>query len=343
MAAIAVIDSDKRQIDLDTFQAHLEGYSVDRIVLDAGNIDAPIDPGYDLSEYRALYVRVGQITPDVLDRASNLEVVSTCGSGYDHIDVEAATDRGIVVTHTPEAPAPGAVEHTFGFIFTLLNRFPDMFERTSTGDWTEGQTVVHELRDRTLGIVGLGTIGSRVAGIATQSFGADVVAYDPYVEGRDESTLYPRTSRQEMESVGVQFVDRMDVFKRASIVTMHVPLTAETEQMVGSKELQALNGGYFLNLSRGGVVNENALSDAVEADVLRGVALDVMQSEPPELSNPLLGAENVFVTPHIAGGKEGYTRRSAEINASRIQSVLAGNHPDKVVNPAVFNHREEHE
>jgi D-3-phosphoglycerate dehydrogenase len=333
MTDIAVIDSDTRKIDIETFRNNLEGLSVDRIELEHGNIDAPIDPSYDLSSYRGLYVRVGEVTEAVLDRAESLEIVSTCGSGYDHIDVDAATERGVFVTHTPEAPAPGAVEHTFGFIFTLLNEFPEMFDRTASGGWAEGQTVVNELCDRTIGVVGLGTIGSKVAKIAQNSFSADVIAYDPYVTRTRESEIYPRTNRDEIEAAGITLVGKDELFESASIVTMHVPLTSDTRSMVGTEELEALEEGYFINLSRGEVVDEAALIDAVERSLLNGVALDVMSSEPPDASNPLLSASNVFVTPHIAGGKEGYTKRSAEINAKRIGTALRGEPPDKLVNP----------
>jgi D-3-phosphoglycerate dehydrogenase len=332
MAEVAVIDSDKRQIDIETFRDHLDGFSVDRIALDRGNIDAPIHPRHDLCSYRSLYVRVGEITADVLDRADNLEIVSTCGSGYDHIDVEAATERGVFVTHTPEAPAPGAVEHTFGFMFTLLNDFPNMFERTASGGWAEGQTVVQELYDRTIGVVGLGTIGSKVASIASESFNADVIAYDPYVDGTRESDIYPRIDREEIESKGVELVEYMELFERASVVTMHVPLTDETESMVGLDQFEALEGGYFINLSRGGVVDEDDLDEAVQRDILAGVALDVMGNEPPKSTHPLLSEDRVYVTPHIAGGKEGYPTRSAEINASRITKALSGQTPDGLVN-----------
>lgn len=336
MAEVAVIDSDKRRIDIETLENHLDGFSVDRIALSHGNIDASIDSSHDLSSYRALYVRVGEVTADVLDRAENLEIVATCGSGYDHVDIEAATERGVLVTHTPGAPAPGAVEHTFGFIFMLLCQLPSMFERTANGGWAEGQTIVKELTGRTIGVVGLGAIGSRVARIAQNSFGANVVAYDPYVDGERNSAIYPRTSREEMEAAGITLVDKFELFQRASLVTLHVPLTSETEAMVSTPEFEALNGGYFINLSRGGVVDEQALIDAVERTLLEGVALDVMATEPPAESNVLMTAENVHITPHIAGGKEGYRRRSAEINGQRITRVFQDEIPDSVVNPPVL-------
>jgi len=337
MSDIAVLDSDERRIDIDTFRENITDYTVDRIALSQSSIDASVDPSVDLSSYRALYVRVGNITDEVLNRAPNLEIIATCGSGYDHIDIEAATTHGVMVTHTPEAPAPGAVEHTFGFIFTLLNEFPTMFKRTASGNWSEGQTIVNELRDRTIGVVGLGTIGSKVAKIAQNSFNADVVAYDPYVDGSRESAIYPRVSRQEIEDAGITLVDKSEVFELSSLVTMHVPLTNETKQMVGTEEFKSLEDGYFINLSRGGVINEGELVEAVEQNLLAGVALDVMDSEPPSKSHPLLRAENVYITPHIAGGKEGYPKRSAEINSTRICNALRGNKPNKLINKYMVN------
>lgn len=339
MARIAVLDSDNRRVDIRTFRENLSEHSVDRIALDGNNIDAPIDQSIDFSPYQALYVRVGNVTDEILSRGSNLKIVSTCGSGYNHIDLKAATRRGIMVTHTPEAPAPGAIEHAFGFMFALLNQFPAMFEQTSKGNWNEGQTIVNELYDRTIGVIGLGTIGSEVAKIAENSFNADVIAYDPYVDGSRDSQIYPRLSREEIENAGINLVGKHELFQSASLVTVHVPLNAETRGMVGREELEALEGGYLINLSRGGVVDESSLIDAVEHRLLEGVALDVLESEPPEPNHPLLGMPRVYITPHIAGGKEGYSRRSAKINAKRITRALRGEKPGDLINPEVLNKR----
>lgn len=337
MTDIAIVDSSKRKVDIKTFQNELVGFSTDRIALSSGDIRATIGEDIDLSHYRAIYVRVGEITADVFDRAPNLEVVATCGSGYDHIDIEAATERGVIVTHTPEAPATGVIEHTFGLIFSLVHRFPEMFELTRCGDWGEGQTIVGELDGRTLGVVGLGTIGSKVATIASDVFGADVLAHDPYVTGELTSDVYPRVSEAEMTSRGIELLDKEPLFQRSDIVTMHVPLTDRTHHMVSTREFDALEGDYFINTSRGEVVNEQALIEAADKRKLAGVGLDVMESEPPDPSNPLLDAPNVYITPHVAGGTDGYATRSARINAERIQMTLEDGKPDYVVNPDVFN------
>lgn len=336
MSDIAIVDSPSRQIDKETFEESI-GYSVDRLSLQSGDISASIDEEWDLSGYRALYVRVGAITEDVLRSAENLELVSTCGSGYDHIDVEAATEQGVIVTHTPEAPAVGAVEHTFGFILSLLHRMPDMFEVTASGEWAEGQTTVGELYGKQLGIIGLGTIGFEIATIAQEQFNADVIAYDPYVSGEFESSsIYPRVSKKEVTSKGIELADKQTVLESAEILTLHVPLTEHTRGIISHNELAALEGDYLINASRGEVVDEDALIEAVERDQLAGVGLDVMETEPPDVSNPLLSHPDVYITPHVAGGTEGYATRSARINTSRIETVLNGGHPEYVVNPDVL-------
>ncbi len=336
MSDIAIVDSPSRRIDKETFEQTI-GYSVDRLSLQSGNISAPIDEDSGLSQYKALYVRVGAITEDVLRRAKNLKLVSTCGSGYDHIDVDAATDQGVIVTHTPEAPAVGAVEHTFGFIFSLLHRLPEMFEVTASGEWAEGQTTVGELNGKQLGIIGLGTIGFKIATIAQEQFDANVIAYDPYVSGEfTSSSIYPRVSKEEVTSRGIELTDKRTVLSSAEILTLHVPLTEHTRGMISSDELAALEGGYLINASRGEVVDEEALIEAVEQDQLAGVALDVMGTEPPDDSNPLLSHPDVYITPHVAGGTEGYAERSARINANRIKAILNGKHSEYIINPSTL-------
>ncbi len=336
MSDVAIIDSEVRQMPVDLFRELLEGYEVDHIRLSSGDISTSIDSEHDLEPYRSLYIRVGAITEAVIACSPNLEHVATCGSGYDHVDVDAATEAEIMVTHTPNAPAPGVVEHTFGVIFSLTHRLPEMFERTANGKWVQGQTTVGELQGKCLGVVGLGTIGSRIATIAAQQFGAEVTAYDPYVSGELESDIYPRKGGEGYKSQGISLTDKATLYEDADIVTIHVPLTERTREMVSRQDLAALEGGYLINTSRGAVVDENALIDAVEADRLAGVALDVMAKEPPAPDNPLLHSDRVYVTPHIAGGTEGYAERSVRINAERIARVLQGGSPDKLVNPEVL-------
>jgi D-3-phosphoglycerate dehydrogenase len=338
MADVLVCDNESHPMSVEEFDASLAGYGVDHVELPSGSLDVTIDTGrYDLSGYRALYIRVGEVTADVLDAAPDLELVATVGSGYDHVDVDAATERGVVVTHTPEAPAPGVVEHTFGLIVSLLHELPELFSATAAGEWSRARRSVAELHGRTVGVVGLGTVGARVAFAASRTFDADVLGYDPYVTGEAESEVYPRVDREEVEAAGVELVGRDALFRRADLVTLHVPLTERTRGSVGRAELSAIEDGYLVNTSRGAVVDEPALIEAVEDGALAGVALDVMATEPPDPDNPLLGAENVYVTPHVAGGTEGFSERSARRNAERIRETLEGGRPDGLLNPGVLD------
>lgn len=336
MTDVLVCDNESHPMKRELFARRLTGFEVDHAKLPSGSLNVTLDVStYPLSSYRAMYIRVGEVTADVLDAATNLELVATCGSGYDHIDVEAATGRGVLVTHTPSAPAPGVVEHTIGFMIALVRELPDLFEETAAGNWLEARRTLPELGTKTVGVVGVGTIGSQVATAAARTFSCEVVAYDPYVTGDRQSRIYPRIDRSELEGRGITFTSKRALFERADVVTMHTPLTEETKGMVGSEELRALENGYLINTSRGGVVDESALIDA--RDRLAGIGLDVVETEPPDDDNPLLGASNVYVTPHVAGGTEGFTERSARINAERIQRTLRGGTPAGVVNPEVLS------
>jgi D-3-phosphoglycerate dehydrogenase len=321
-------------MNIEEFRSRITGFDVDHAMLTDGSLNVTIDlTDYPLSQYRAMYIRVGEVTEEVLDVATNLELVATCGSGYDHIDIEAATAHGVTVTHTPQAPAPGVVEHTIGFLFSLLHELPDLFEQTAAGHWVDSRRAVAELEDRTVGVVGLGTIGSRVATLLSKRFNCDVIAYDPYVTGDASSPMYPRVEQAEIEAKGISFTTRRELFKRADIVTLHVPLSDATDHMVDAQVLELLKGGYLINTSRGEVIDESALIQAMERDLLKGVALDVMEAEPPADTNPLLEMSNVYVTPHVAGGTKKFTQRSARINARRIRHALRGEEIEGVINP----------
>jgi len=336
MSDVLVCDNESHPMNRELFERQLSDFEMDHAKLPSGSLNVTIDiDKYPLSSYRAMYIRVGEVTAEVLDAASNLEYVATCGSGYDHIDVSAATDRGVLVTHTPGAPAPGVIEHTIGLILALVHELPDLFGQTAAGNWSEARRALPELRNKTVGVVGLGTIGSGVAIAASETFACDVIAYDPYVTGEVQSSIYPRVDRAEMEARGISFTSKQDLFERSDVVTMHTPLNEETKGMVGYDELQALENGYLINTSRGEVVDESALVDTREQ--LSGIALDVMEAEPPDDDNPLLDAQNVYVTPHVAGGTEGFTERSARINAGRIRATLRGDTPDGIVNPEVLS------
>lgn len=339
MPRILVTHSPSHPVRVDLVSDAARGYRVDDVELPAGGHDvADVDPLIDAMEnHDALVIRPGRVTQRVLDAAPSLQVIAIHGSGYDHVDLDAATREGVVVTHNPEAPGPAVVEHTFGFMFSLLRGFPCTFETTAAGDWNGARTTVPELGQQTVGVVGLGTIGFDVARIAAGAFDADVLGYDPYVHGDATSRVFPRYDRQTVEAAGIELVGQTEVFTRADIVSLHLPLTETTRGVVGADELAALEDGYLINTARGGVIDAAALVAAVDRGLLAGVALDVMPEEPPPTDHPLLGAPGVYVTPHIAGVTAGYLERAPRLAVDKIRQVLAGNRPDTVLNPDVYD------
>lgn len=338
MADVLAMYSGSHHTRVDVFREELAEHDVRELELPAGGLyvgdEEEVIEALDGCE--ALWLRPGHVTRRVIESNPELRVIAVHGGGYDHVDVDAATDNGVVVVHSPEGPAPSVVEHTFGFMFSLLRDLQDVSRQVAEGNWMDARIENSELGVRTVGVVGLGTIGFQVARIASQAFGADVVAHDPYVTGELTSDIYPRVERAEAEAAGIDLVDLDDLFERSDVVTLHTPFTEHTAGMVGERQLELLDGGYLVNTSRGGVVDESALVEAVEAGQLGGVALDVLENEPPDPDNPLLGAPNVVVTPHTAGVSTTFLERAARLAAEKIGTVLDGGRPDKVINPQVY-------
>lgn len=342
MHSVLVTTSESRPVSVDIVRDALPtDWTVDSYEVAGEGIEAgsPARIGAAANGYDALLLRPGRVTRELLEAAPSVQIVAVHGSGYDRVDLEAATERGVVVTHSPEAPGPGVVEHAIGMMLALLRNVPTVHEQTTAGQWDASKNVCLELGRRTVGVAGLGTIGFDVARLARE-FGAPVVAYDPYVRGeRTDSEIYPRVSREEVEALGVELVSRHELFERADVVSLHTPLTEDTRQFVGERELDALAGGYLVNTGRGGLVDEEALVDAVREDRLDGVALDVLAEEPPDPSHPLLTSPKVIVTPHVAGVTDGYFPRAARLCSEKIEAFLDGDRPDAVVNPAAFDGR----
>lgn len=343
MARVLATYSDSHPIRLDILQEELGNTSLTELELPAGGLKVGEDKIINAvrkNEPDGIYMRPGHITQDVLDSAPNLKVIALSGSGYDHVDLTAATEDGVVVTHSPGAPGPAVMEHTFGFIFSLLRNLPDLYKQMDKGKWMDAREDVGqkltELSSCTLGVIGLGTIGLDVAQGATRQFDSEVIGYDPYVTGQLESPVWPRVDRETIEEQGIELVELKELCERSDIVTIHVPLTEETRNLISEEELKELEGGYLINTSRGGVIDEDDLAKAVQRDQLAGVALDVLENEPPSPNNPLFDKSNVFITPHIAGVTDAFLERSASLGATKILSVLNEEEPNTVLNPRVF-------
>jgi len=270
----------------------------------------------------------GPIDAEFMSRAGNrLKMVATPGIGVDKIDVEAASERGIVVIHNPDAPTQSTVEHTVALLMAMA-------ARVMTGDrfLREGQPLDRErmrgteLRGRNLGVVGYGRIGRRVAATCALGLGMNVRVCDPYVDRHQETPE------------GVTLTDDFDsVLREAKFVTLHVPLSPTTRHMIGERELRSIpQGSYLVNASRGPVVDEQALIRVLQDGHLAGAALDVTDPEPPLPDNPLLGMENVIVTPHIASNTDLGVHAMMHGVADQIAQVIAGEPPRSMVDPGVW-------
>ncbi|MBS7610471.1 hydroxyacid dehydrogenase [Candidatus Bathyarchaeota archaeon] len=256
-----------------------------------------------------------QVTGDVIKAAGRLKAIVRAGTGIDNVDLEAALEKGIYVLNAAEASADSVAEFTVGLMIALARRIPFLNESMKKGSWLKDKGLGIELRGKTLGIVGLGRIGSRVARIA-KAMGMKVLAYDPYV------------SRKKASELEVELVDLETLLRSSDFISLHVPLTKETWRLIGEREIQLMKPSAFLiNTARGGIVDEEALERALKSGKLAGVALDVFQVEPPSLSKGLLDLDNVILTPHIGGFTREAQGRIAACIAEDIKRVIRGEEP----------------
>ena len=273
-----------------------------------------------LPQFDGLIVRSEtKVTGDVIAAGSRLQVIGRAGVGVDNIDVEAATARGIAVVNAPSGNIIAAAEHTMALILALARNVPQAHQSLAEGQWKRSAYVGVEVRAKTLGIVGLGRVGSEVARRA-HSFGMRLVACDPFVSGDYASTL------------GVELVTMDKLLAESDFVTLHTPLSDSTRPLVGRQELDKMKAGArLINVARGGLVDEKALVEVLEQGRLAGAALDVFATEPPGKS-PLLGHPRIVVTPHLGASTEEAQREVAVEVAEQVLAVLRGEPARNAVN-----------
>lgn len=269
-----------------------------------------------------------KITPEVLDAAkeSGVKIIANYAVGYDNIDIKAASERGIMITNTPGVLTDTVAEHTFALMLSIAHRVVEADRFTRAGkfkEWAPMLLLGTDLSKKTLGIVGLGRIGSRVAYHAVKGFEMRVIYYDV-------------KRNEEFESeYGAEFRENIDdVFKEADFVSIHVPLLPTTRHLVDARRLSLMKkGAYLINTSRGQVVDEEALVEALREGTIRGAALDVFENE-PALTPGLTELENIVLTPHIASATEETRQAMGEVDAKNIIEVLEGRIPPNLVRPA---------
>lgn len=263
-----------------------------------------------IPEYDGLIVRSAtKVTREVIQAGKNLKAIGRAGIGLDNIDAEAAKERGIKVLNTPAATTISVAELTMGHMLALARHIPQATASLKAGKWEKKQFMGTELYGKTLGIIGLGRIGREVAKRAS-AFGMDIVAYDPYVRETD------------VRDLGLKLLPLEDLLQYSDYITIHVPLTPETKHMLGKREFELMKPGVrIINCARGGVIDEQALYEALVSGKVAGAALDVFEEEPPK-DNPLLKLDNVIGTPHLgASAEEGQLRAGVEIAEKMIAAL----------------------
>jgi D-3-phosphoglycerate dehydrogenase len=289
-------------------------------------ISNPKEYAAHLSDCEALIVRSAvKVTRDVLAKSPKLRVIGRAGVGVDNVDLEAATAAGVLVMNTPGGNAISVAEHTLALMLSMARSIPQASASTKGGKWEKKKFLGNELRGKTLGVVGLGSIGREVVKRA-KAFEMKVVAHDPYV------------SPQSAAALEVQLVTLAELYKQSDFITLHVALTPETDRMLNAAAFAAMKPGVrIVNCARGELVEPKALADAMQSGIVAGAALDVFQKEPPG-EDPLFAVESLVATPHIAGSTEEaqeivgvriveqmveYLQNGAAINAVNMPSMTA--------------------
>ncbi|MCD4767327.1 MAG: phosphoglycerate dehydrogenase [Methanosarcinales archaeon] len=252
-----------------------------------------------IGEYDALVVRSQtQVTEDVIEAAENLKIIGRAGVGVDNIDVEAATQRGIIVINAPEGNMISAAEHTIAMMMAISRNIPQANQSMRAGKWDRKLFMGVEVRGKTLGVVGLGRIGTEVAKRA-QGMEMNIMAYDPFI------------SEERAADLGVKLTTVEDIVLNADYITVHTPLTKDTRNLIDREEFEKAKPGVrIINCARGGIINEEALAEAVASGKVAAAAIDVFTSEPPT-GSPLLEQDNIIVTPHL-----GASTKEAQVNVA---------------------------
>jgi D-3-phosphoglycerate dehydrogenase len=277
-----------------------------------------------IASYDALVIRSAtRVDADLLDRAGNLKVVGRAGIGLDNVDVAAATRNGILVVNAPQSNVLSAAEHTMALLLAQARNVPQAHAALMSGSWERERWQGVELYGKTLGIVGLGRVGTLVAQRAN-AFGMRVIAYDPFVSSGRADQMGVRL----MGSIG-------EVCREADWLTVHLPKTPETSGIIGWKELvQARPGLRVVNTARGGLIDEQALVRALEEGRVAGAALDVFDGE-PVTSHPLFGLDNVVVTPHLGASTAEAQDKAGLAIAEQVVLALRGEFVPYAVNVEV--------
>jgi D-3-phosphoglycerate dehydrogenase len=274
-----------------------------------------------IGDYAGLVIRSAtKVDAAVLERATSLKAIGRAGVGVDNVDLDAATKRGVIVANAPQSNVVTAAEHTLALLLALARNIPRAHASLIAGRWERSKLSGVELMDKTLGIIGFGRIGQLVAQRA-KGFQMKVIAFDPYV------------GAERYRDLGVEKAESSEeVYAAADFITIHLPKTPETENWLDAEAFAKMRDGVrVLNVARGPLLDEHALKDAIDAGKVAGAALDVYRSEPPE-GHPLIGYDNVILTPHLGASTAEATDRAGYQAAEQVAAALTGGAVTTAVN-----------
>lgn len=290
--------------------------------------DPPSQPPQAGAPYQAVLASsLVQYDGALMATLPNLRMIARTGIGYDNVVLADATAHGIVVTNTPDGPTESTAEHTVAMLMALAKRLKQGDANMAAGKWgpRTGSLIGVEVRGRTLGLVGLGRIGKRVAQICGQGLLMKVIAYDPYVTAEQAAVL------------GVTMTDLDSVLAQADFLSVHVPATPETRHLINRAGIAKMKDGAFvLNLARGPLVDEDALLEAIDSGKLSGAGLDVFDPEPLNVASRLRNHPLIIVTPHAAGVTLEGRERIEVMAVERVLAFFRGETPPDVVNREVL-------
>jgi D-3-phosphoglycerate dehydrogenase len=271
-----------------------------------------------LGDVTGLVVRVMPVTAERIAAAPRLRVIGKHGIGVDNVDLDAARARGIPVVFTPGANDEAVAEHTLALMLMLARKMERLVGLARAGKFDEGRRAADgtDLRGKTLGLIGVGRIGGRVAQICRGAFSMRVLAHDPYV------------SPERAAELGVELAEIDDVVRAADFLSVHTPLTPETRNVVSRARIALMKPGAFVvNCARGGLVDESALVEALREGRISGAGIDVFEQEPPPADHPLLALPNAIVTSHVAGSSRESLQAMSRMVAEEVLAVLRGEPP----------------
>jgi D-3-phosphoglycerate dehydrogenase len=274
----------------------------------------------DIARYDAVIVRVAELDREVIERAEKLKVIAKHGSGLDNVDIAAASENDILVCNTPGVNSRSVAEHAIALQFGVRRNLGAADRHVRDGGWERSEFVGYELQGSTLGLMGFGSIAHETAAIA-QGIGLNVLIYDP---GHPDDQI----------PEGIGRVDELiELFEESDAVSLHVPLVDGTYHAVSTDQFEALGeDGILINTSRGGVVDKDALLEALNNDVIAGAGIDNFEEEPPGANHPIYEHDEVLMTPHIAGVTYDALERMSRSASDNVRTVYESGLPESTVN-----------